>query len=215
MKIWRRGSCERTSSRRCQRVTNRVTLLALNAALRRPAPARPSPRSPRRRGGSEFAGEDRQICSGEREYKVGETITAIHAASEHAKSSLGGARAANACPRLPSSAVTRAEEIRKPERGRRGAGRGAARERAKVIRAGPFILRRRRQAGDLEPTAPQYDMDPEGGRPSRTPGPGRRNPTDAESTSDSMLEGPERGPPAEDRAREGLARDDADGSLGT
>ena len=127
-----------------ERVTNRATLLALNAAL-----------EATRSGGEAFgaiAEETRQLAefareatdtitrlAGEIEMKVGETITAIHATSEDAKAALAMAGGSSA-PR--SSAV--ATEIRRLH------------ERAIELRAG---LASGASRSEPEPPAPKKPRD--------------------------------------------------------
>ena len=99
-----------------ERVTNRATLLALNAALeatRSGSEAFASIAEETRRL-AEFAREATDTISrlaSEIEYKVGETITAIHATSEDAKTSLAGI--AGAAMPIPASARSARAQIGK------------------------------------------------------------------------------------------------------
>jgi hypothetical protein len=107
-----------------ERVTNRATLLALNAALeatRSGSEAFASIAEETRRL-AEFAREATDTISrlaGEIEYKVGETITAIHATSEDAKSAVAALSGGAVVPIVPAahrgavqSLLTRARAIR-------------------------------------------------------------------------------------------------------
>lgn len=102
-----------------ERVTNRATLLALNAALEatRSGSEAFAAIAEETRRLAEFAREATDTISrlaNEIEYKVGETIHAIHAASEDAKSSLvalGGAAGASAAAPAPSGARARVAEL--------------------------------------------------------------------------------------------------------
>jgi len=92
-----------------ERVTNRATLLALNAALEatRSGSEAFAAIAEETRRLAEFAREATDTISrlsSEIEYKVGETITAIHAASENAKTSL--AEMSGTAVPVPSSART-------------------------------------------------------------------------------------------------------------
>ena len=108
-----------------ERVTNKATLLALNAALEatRSGSEAFAAIAEETRRLAEFAREATDTISrlsSEIEYKVGETITAIHATSEDAKSAVatfqGGAGGSSAPP-LPSEAVEallrRAQELKR------------------------------------------------------------------------------------------------------
>lgn len=114
-----------------ERVTNRATLLALNAALEAT------------RSGGEALGaiaeETRQLAefareatdtitrlAGEIELKVGETITAIHATSEDAKAALATAGGAQA-PRVPAVATEIQRLYERAVELRAGLAAGAAR----------------------------------------------------------------------------------------
>jgi hypothetical protein len=102
-----------------ERVTNRATLLALNAALEatRSGSEAFAAIAEETRRLAEFAREATDTISrlaNEIEYKVGETIHAIHAASEDAKSSLvalGGAAGATGAVPAPSGARVRVAEL--------------------------------------------------------------------------------------------------------
>ena len=107
-----------------ERVTNKATLLALNAALEatRSGSEALAAIAEETRRLAEFAREATDTISrlsSEIEYKVGETITAIHATSEDAKSAVAtfqGAGGSSASP-LPSDAVEsllrRAQELKR------------------------------------------------------------------------------------------------------
>jgi hypothetical protein len=105
-----------------ERVTNRATLLALNAALEatRSGSEAFAAIAEETRKLAEFAREATDkisLLASEIEYKVGETITAIHATSEHAKSSLagrGGSVTGGGAPALSvvESLLARAREVR-------------------------------------------------------------------------------------------------------
>jgi hypothetical protein len=98
-----------------ERVTNKATLLALNAALEatRSGSEAFAAIAEETRRLAEFAREATDTISrlsSEIEYKVGETITAIHATSEDAKSAVASFQAfgGSATPRpLPTAAVER------------------------------------------------------------------------------------------------------------
>jgi hypothetical protein len=97
-----------------ERVTNRATLLALNAALEatRSGSEAFAAIAEETRRLAEFAREATDTISrlsSEIEYKVGETITAIHAASENAKTSL--AEMSGTAVPVPSSARTARVQI--------------------------------------------------------------------------------------------------------
>jgi hypothetical protein len=97
-----------------ERVTNRATLLALNAALEatRSGSEAFAAIAEETRRLAEFAREATDTISrlsSEIEYKVGETITAIHAASENAKTSL--AELSGSAVPVPSSARTARVQI--------------------------------------------------------------------------------------------------------
>src|SRR5206468_11048294 len=99
-----------------ERVTNRATLLALNAALEatRSGSEAFAAIAEETRRLAEFAREATDTISrlaSEIEYKVGETITAIHATSEHAKTSL--AEMSGAATPLPASARSARAQIGK------------------------------------------------------------------------------------------------------
>jgi hypothetical protein len=100
-----------------ERVTNRATLLALNAALEatRSGSEAFAAIAEETRRLAEFAREATDTISrlaSEIEYKVGETITAIHATSEDAKTSLAGfSAAAPSEPAAPRQARVRAEAL--------------------------------------------------------------------------------------------------------
>jgi len=99
-----------------ERVTNRATLLALNAALEatRSGSEAFATIAEETRRLAEFAREATDTISrlaSEIEYKVGETITAIHATSEHAKTSL--AEMSGAATPLPASARSARAQIGK------------------------------------------------------------------------------------------------------
>src|SRR5882762_9869668 len=98
-----------------ERVTNRATLLALNAALEatRSGSEAFAAIAEETRRLAEFAREATDTISrlsSEIEYKVGETITAIHAASENAKTSL--AELGGTQPVTSSSRTARVQVIR-------------------------------------------------------------------------------------------------------
>lgn len=108
-----------------ERVTNKATLLALNAALEatRSGSEAFAAIAEETRRLAEFAREATDTISrlsNEIEYKVGETITAIHATSEDAKSAVASFQApadAAAVSPLPSAAVEallrRAQELKR------------------------------------------------------------------------------------------------------
>jgi methyl-accepting chemotaxis protein-like sensor len=94
-----------------ERVTNRATLLALNAALEATRSGSESfaAIAEETRRLAEFAREATDTISrlsSEIEYKVGETITAIHAASENAKTSLAEMSGSAVPVSVPSAART-------------------------------------------------------------------------------------------------------------
>lgn len=108
-----------------ERVTNKATLLALNAALEatRSGSEAFAAIAEETRRLAEFAREATDTISrlsSEIEYKVGETITAIHATSEDAKSAVAtfrGPAGGSSAPPLPSEAVEallrRAQELKR------------------------------------------------------------------------------------------------------
>ncbi len=117
-----------------ERVTNRATLLALNAALEatRSGSEAFAAIAEETRRLAEFAREATDTISrlaNEIEYKVGETIHAIHAASEDAKSSvaaLGGAAPAPGAAAAAAEARSRVRDLlRRAEEMRRALGAGA------------------------------------------------------------------------------------------
>jgi len=94
-----------------ERVTNRATLLALNAALEatRSGSEAFAAIAEETRRLAEFAREATDTISrlsSEIEYKVGETITAIHATSEDAKTAVAtfGAPSGGSAPPIPTAA---------------------------------------------------------------------------------------------------------------
>jgi hypothetical protein len=98
-----------------ERVTNRATLLALNAALEatRSGSEAFAAIAEETRRLAEFAREATDTIarlSSEIEYKVGETITAIHATSEDAKTSL--AEMGGTQPVTPSARTARVQVVR-------------------------------------------------------------------------------------------------------
>jgi hypothetical protein len=107
-----------------ERVTNRATLLALNAALEatRSGSEAFAAIAEETRRLAEFAREATDTISrlaSEIEYKVGETITAIHATSEDAKSAVSALSGGVAAPIVPAAhraavqaLLARAREIR-------------------------------------------------------------------------------------------------------
>jgi hypothetical protein len=108
-----------------ERVTNKATLLALNAALEatRSGSEAFAAIAEETRRLAEFAREATDTISrlsSEIEYKVGETITAIHATSEDAKSAVATFQAspgAGGAPPIPAAAVEallrRAQELKR------------------------------------------------------------------------------------------------------
>ncbi|HYJ31962.1 MAG TPA: methyl-accepting chemotaxis protein [Candidatus Binatia bacterium] len=105
-----------------ERVTNKATLLALNAALEatRSGSEAFAAIAEETRRLAEFAREATDTIarlSSEIEYKVGETITAIHATSEDAKSVVATFQASPGAPPIPTAAVEallrRAQELKR------------------------------------------------------------------------------------------------------
>jgi methyl-accepting chemotaxis protein len=95
-----------------ERVTNKATLLALNAALEatRSGSEAFAAIAEETRRLAEFAREATDTISrlsSEIEYKVGETITAIHATSEDAKSAVASFQPSGTVRPLPTAAVER------------------------------------------------------------------------------------------------------------
>jgi hypothetical protein len=93
-----------------ERVTNKATLLALNAALEatRSGSEAFAAIAEETRRLAEFAREATDTISrlsSEIEYKVGETITAIHATSEDAKSAVATFQSSPGSPPIPTAAV--------------------------------------------------------------------------------------------------------------
>jgi methyl-accepting chemotaxis protein-like sensor len=167
-----------------ERVTNRATLLALNAALEatRSGSEAFAAIAEETRRLAEFAREATDTISllaSEIEYKVGETITAIHATSEHAKTSLGGSSSAPQAPpatrRVIEDLVARAWKIR----GSLSPGVGApaaipptapaARSKGDDPDSGAELLAAepepRSEEGVPESSSVSYDVDPEDDRP--------------------------------------------------
>ena len=106
-----------------ERVTNRATLLALNAALEatRSGSEAFAAIAEETRRLAEFAREATDTISrlsSEIEYKVGETITAIHATSEHAKTSLAQLGGTAPVPVSPSARKARVQIVRLLDRTR-------------------------------------------------------------------------------------------------
>jgi hypothetical protein len=143
-----------------ERVTNRATLLALNAALEatRSGSEAFAAIAEETRRLAEFAREATDTISrlsSEIEYKVGETITAIHATSEDAKTSLAELGGSNV-PVTPSSRAARVQIVRLLDQSRgllQSLGQTESRREPISIRAGSADAPKPEQ--DIVENAPQ------------------------------------------------------------